>query len=201
MTWQALVFLIFSVITLGGGALVVTTRNLFHAALYLMLSLFGVAGLFVLLTAPFLAGVEIVVYIGAIAILIIFAIMLTPQVMQVANMRSPQWIAALVAAVLFFLMLVSVLTPVAKELGVDNWSAGFTQDDPADVPSNTLTDLGESLVDTDRYVLPFEVASVLLMAALIGAALMVRPEDPQPRRSEPAPVGEPGAEQATTGGD
>ena len=69
------------------------------------------------------------------------------------------------------------------------------------MPSNTLTDLGESLVDTDRYVLPFEVASVLLMAALIGAALMVRPEDPQPRRSEPAPVVEPGAEQATTGGD
>lgn len=201
MTWQALVFLIFSVITLGGGLLVVTTRNLFHAALYLMLSLFGVAGLFVLLTAPFLAGVEVVVYIGAIAILIIFAIMLTPQVTQVINLRGTQWIAALVAAVLFFLMLASVLTPVAEELGVDDWSAGFTQDDPAGVPANTLTDLGESLVDTDRYVLPFEVASVLLMAALIGAALMVRPEDPGPRRPESAPVVEPDAGQATTGGD
>ncbi|HML24337.1 MAG TPA: NADH-quinone oxidoreductase subunit J [Aggregatilinea sp.] len=201
MTWEALGFLIFSVITLGSGALVVTTRNLFHAALYLMVSLFGVAGLFVLLTAPFLAGVEIMVYVGAIAILIIFAIMLTPQVMQVVRPRSNQWIAALVAAVLFFLVLVSVLTPVASELGVDNWSAGFTQDEPADVPADTLTTLGESLVDKDLYVLPFEVASVLLMAALIGAALMVRPDEPKPRRPEAGPVIEPGPEQATTGGD
>lgn len=202
MTWQAFVFLIFSVLTLGSGLLVVTTRNLFHAALYLMLSLFGVAGLFVLLTAPFIAGVQVVVYIGAIAILIVFAIMLTPQVTQVLAPRSNHWIAALVVSGLFFVMLISVLTPLATELGVDNWSAGFTQDDPADVPADALTDLGKSLVDVDRYVLPFEVASVLLMAALVGAVLMVRPQEPRPERPESlAAAREASSEPVATGGD
>jgi NADH-quinone oxidoreductase subunit J len=184
ITVESIVFLIFSVITVGGGVLVVTTRNLFRAALFLMLSLFGVAGLFVLLAAPFLAGVQVVVYIGAIAILIIFAVMLTPQVTHTQG-RNTQWTAGLVLAVILFLMLISVVTPIAEELGLDDWSAGFTQDDPADVPDGSLTELGRALVDPERYMLPFEVASLLLMAALIGAVMLVRPEDTRPRETQP----------------
>ena len=101
----------------------VTTHNLFHGALYLMVSLFGVAGLFVLLAAPFLAGVQIVVYIGAIAILIIFAIMLTPQVTAMRGIRTADWPAAVAVAVIFFVMLVSVVTPLMDELGVDDCAA------------------------------------------------------------------------------
>ncbi|MBN1967498.1 MAG: NADH-quinone oxidoreductase subunit J [Anaerolineae bacterium] len=180
ITFESIVFLIFSLITLGGALLVVTTRNLFHAALYLMLSLFGVAGLFALLTAPFLAGVQVVVYIGAIAILIIFAVMLTPQVTRVAQAHNSQWIISAVLAVIFFLVLLSVVTPLADELGVDDWNAPFTEEDPPGVPYDSLTDLGEALVDPHRYMLPFEVASVLLMAALIGAVVLVRPKDADP---------------------
>ncbi len=172
---ESIVFIILSAVTLGGGLLVVTVRNLFHAALYLMLSLFGVAGLFALLTAPFLAGVQVVVYIGAIAILIVLAIMLTPHVTRV-DATNRQWIASLVVAVIFFFMLVSIVTPLMDDLGVDDWNADFSQDDPADVPDDALTELGEKLVDPHGYMLPFEVASVLLMAALIGAALMVGPQ-------------------------
>ena len=74
---QFIVFAVFAVLILAGGIGVVTTRNLIHGALWLVLSLFGVAGFFVLLSAPFLAAVQVVVYIGAIAILIVFAVMLT----------------------------------------------------------------------------------------------------------------------------
>ncbi|NDJ75867.1 MAG: NADH-quinone oxidoreductase subunit J [Chloroflexi bacterium] len=181
ITAESVVFLILSALTLGSGLLVVTSRNLFHAALYLMLSLFGVAGLFALLTAPFLAFVQVTVYIGAIAILIIFAIMLTPQVTR-TNARNTQWVGAVVVAVVFFAVMVSVLTPLMDDLGADDWSADFSEEDPDDVPGTSLADLGEQLVDPDYYMLPFEVASVLLMAALIGAALMVSPaiaDDPE----------------------
>ncbi|MBN1203122.1 MAG: NADH-quinone oxidoreductase subunit J [Anaerolineae bacterium] len=187
ITVEAIVFLVFSAITLGGALQVVLTRNLFHAALYLMLSLFGVAGLFVLLTAPFLAGAQVVIYIGAITILIIFAIMLTPQVTRVLKVHHTQWPVALALAALLFVGLVWTQTPLADELGADGWSADFTVEDPADVPADSLTDLGKSLVDPERYMLPFEAASLLLMAALIGAVLLVnRPDDNPDAEAAPA---------------
>lgn len=193
LTVESLVFLLFSLITLGGALLVVTTRNLFHAALFLMLSLFGVAGLFALLTAPFLAGIQVVVYIGAIAILIIFAIMLTPQVTAVRPTNS-QWIAGVVVAVVLFAMLASVVTPIMSELGVEGWGAAFTEKNPPPVPDDSIALLGEAFVDPEGYMLPFEVASVLLMAALVGAVMLVRPgpgdEDdaPPPAIADGAPL-------------
>jgi NADH-quinone oxidoreductase subunit J len=176
ITAQSIVFLIFSVITLGGALLVVVSRNLFHAGLYLMLSLFGVAGLFVLLAAPFLAGFQVVVYIGAIAILIILAIMLTPSITQMRNLYNQQWPINLALAVVFFLILASVVTPLMDELGVHHWNAGFvTEKHPAAVPADSIFTLGKKLVDPYGYMLPFEVASLLLMAAMIGAVLLVNP--------------------------
>ncbi|MER3468596.1 MAG: NADH-quinone oxidoreductase subunit J, partial [Thermoflexus sp.] len=74
-------FLLFALLTLGAGLMTVLSRHLFHAVLYLILSLVGVAGLFVLLEAEFLAGVQVLIYIGAISILIIFAVMLTRRLM------------------------------------------------------------------------------------------------------------------------
>jgi NADH-quinone oxidoreductase subunit J len=170
---ETFVFLVFSVITLGGALLVVTTRNLFHAALFLMLSLFGVAGLFVLLTAPFLAAVQIVVYIGAIAILIVFAVMFTPQVTHILRVERSQWISGAVIAALLFLLLLVIVTPLIDDVRFDK----FDKDNADDVPASAMQDLGEALVDPNQYMLPFEIASVLLMAALIGAVVMIRPED------------------------
>ena len=176
ITAELLVFLVFSVLTLGSALMVVTSRNLFHAGLYLMISLFGVAGLFVLLSAIFLAGVQIVVYIGAIAILIILAVMLTPNVTRMKNILNDQWPVNLGLAVIMFLLLLSVVSPIMDDAGIDSaWGADFTVDDPADVPADSIEQLGKDLVDPDRFMLPFEVASVLLMAALIGSVLIVTP--------------------------
>ena len=158
MTALQIIFLIAAAATLGSGVMVVTARNLVHAALWLIVSLFAVAVLFVLLEAGFLAAVQVVLYIGAIAILIIFAIMLTRRVMQDAAPQTNRqwWLGALMAVALFaalFVVLRQVTYPVAN----------------ADVPLNNLQTLGESFVDPNQYLLPFEVASVLLLAAMIGA--------------------------------
>jgi NADH:ubiquinone oxidoreductase subunit 6 (subunit J) len=83
---SSIAFLVFSLFSLGGALGVVTTRNLIHSTLYLILSLFGAAGLFVLLSAPFLAAVQVLVYIGAIAILIVFAVMLTRSMTRLRDL-------------------------------------------------------------------------------------------------------------------
>ncbi len=82
MTVMQVVFLVTAVVSLGGAVMVVTTRNLIHAALWLILTLFGVAVMYGLLSAPFFTVIQVVIYIGAIAILMIFAIMLTRRVKQ-----------------------------------------------------------------------------------------------------------------------
>ena len=165
---QSIAFLIFSAITLGGGIGVVTNRNLVHGAIYLIVSLFGVSGLFVLLSAPFLAAVQVLVYIGAIAILIIFAVMLTRSMTRMTEVYNRQWpLGLVVSALLFLLLLVGVILPV--------WGTGgpMASPSPSDIVATT-TDLGVALVDGNQYVLPFEVASLLLTAAMIGAIVIAR---------------------------
>jgi NADH:ubiquinone oxidoreductase subunit 6 (subunit J) len=88
---------------------------------------------------------------------------------------SQQWPAGLALAIIFFLLLVSVVTPLMGDLGVHHWNADFTQDTAAQVPASSINTLGKDLVDPDKYMLPFEVASLLLMAAMIGAVLIVNP--------------------------
>src|SRR5512138_1634390 len=84
-------FFIMAAFALGGSLGVVINRNLFHAALYLVLALFGVAGLFVLLEAPFLAAVQVLIYVGAIAVLITITIMVTRRIMGVSESVNRQW--------------------------------------------------------------------------------------------------------------
>ncbi len=154
-------FFIFSLIAIVGALLVVTTRRLFHSALALVLSFVGVAGLYILLEAEFLAALQILIYVGAIALLILFAIMLTRHLMdpRARAFNEQWWIAALVAGLLFvalLAMIVRVPWPVSKTA----------------VPQNVIENLGASFVG--EYLVPFEVASVLLMAALIGAIIIAR---------------------------
>ena len=161
MTGEQIAFLLVALFTLGSGFLVVTTRNLVHAALWLVATLFGVAVTYALLHANFLAVVQVVVYIGAIAILFIFAVMLTRKDIrdQGAQQNSNWWLGALLAVLtfggLFFLL--------------QGWN-GMSKT-AADLPSgyDSISLLGNALVSPDAYVLPFEVASVLLVAALVGA--------------------------------
>jgi NADH-quinone oxidoreductase subunit J len=161
MTGSQIVFLVVALFTLGSGFMVVTTRNLVHAALWLVSTLFGVAVTFALLSASFLAVVQVVVYIGAIAILFIFAVMLTRKDMRDQGPQTNRnwWFGALLA-VLTFLGLFFLL---------QGWE-GFSNT-AMEIPANfdAISELGNALVSPDAYVLPFEVASVLLVAALIGA--------------------------------
>lgn len=176
---ERIIFIIISFITLGTGWIVVSNRNLFHAALAMMASFFGVAGLYVMLDAGFLAAAQLLVYIGAISILIIFAIMLTRRMMQTheSPYNSQPWLSGF-TAVSVFGVIAFVLYRMRQFWP---WEAN------ADVPFATKTPvsdsiilesvaaLGQAFVNPDAFVLPFEVASILLLAALIGSIYVAWP--------------------------
>lgn len=161
MTAEQIIFLIVGTVTLLSGFMVVTSRNLVHAALWLVAALFGVAIIYTLLNAGFIAVVQVVVYIGAIAILFIFAVMLTRRDMRDTGPQlNKNWWAGALLAVLTFAGLVFLLR---------GWS-GFSKTAAA-IPSgfDAVGELGNQLISPSAYVLPFEVASVLLLAAMVGA--------------------------------
>ncbi|MCR4408574.1 MAG: NADH-quinone oxidoreductase subunit J [Anaerolineae bacterium] len=160
MVLQA-VFMLFSAMAVGAALAVVTNKNIFHSALFLVVALLGVAGLYVLLEAPFIAVVQVLIYVGAISTLILFAIMLTRRLMDASErQRNEQWfISAIVAVGLFIVLVLSV--------GQVHWPVVHT-----DVPENHLNRLGQDLME--HYVLPFEVTAVLLLAALVGAIVIAR---------------------------
>ncbi len=163
MSVQLVVFIILSAIAVGGALGVVLNRVLFRSALFLVLSFVGVAGFYVLLEVPLLAMVQLLVYVGAIAILIIFAIMLSRQAMTADDKAlNDQWLLGWVVAGLLFAALVYVVVTV-------NWPVV-----EAAVPDNMILRLGQAFINADEYVLPFEVASVLLLVALVGAVVIAR---------------------------
>ena len=156
-----IIFGLVSLVTLGAAIAVVTNKNILHSAFYLILAFVGVASVYVLLEAPFIAVVQVLVYIGAIAILIVFAIMLTRRLMSKDLMqKNAQWGWSALGAIGLFITLGWIVFNV-------NWPAV----DQA-VPDDTVTILGQELLST--YVIPFEIASVLLVAALVGAILIGR---------------------------
>ncbi len=171
MTGQQFFFILFALITLLSALRCVTTRNMFHAALYLVLSLFGVAAMFAMLEAGFLAAAQLIVYVGAIAILIIFAVMLTRGMVQPPgrNLNSQAGLAAVVAGATLFILL--------RVLPSFNYPVT-----DASVPVDSIQQLGQSIVG--EFVLPFEVASVLLLAALIGAIYIARERKKQPGQED-----------------
>jgi NADH-quinone oxidoreductase subunit J len=168
MTALQIVFLITGFATLWAAFMVVTRHNLVHAALFLVVALFGVAVLFVLLEAGFLAVIQVLVYIGAIAILMIFAVMLTrgdvDHIKDITN-KAAGWVA--LVAVLFFSSLVILLA---------QWPSFAAQAGAISPSRDTVIELGSALVSPEGYVIPFEVASVMLLAALVGALLVARPQ-------------------------
>jgi len=162
MTLVQIVFLVLAVAAVGSAVGVVTSKNIFYSALLLIACLFMIAGFYVLLEAPFLAAVQVLIYVGAIAVLIIFAVMLTENLMRREGAWNEQWwVALLVAAALAAVLLYVVVTA--------RWQVSELQ-----APSGAVAALGQALTST--YVLPFEVASVLLLMALIGAIVIAREE-------------------------
>ena len=157
----AIAFYVLAAIALVAGVGVVRPQNLVRAALLLVLVLGVVAGFYVLLSADFLAVVQVIVYVGAIMILMLFAIMLTPGQVDLPALaaRGQQLAAALAALAVGAISLAVVLTTPWKVAAA-----------PLNAP--TTDALGALLLST--YVLPFEIISVLLTVAMIGAIVIAR---------------------------
>lgn len=153
----SIAFWILAAITVGAGIWLVSTRNVFHAALALIAAFMGFGGLYATLSADFMAVVQILVYAGAVAIVMVFAIMMTAQ--QREDPGRFQLPAAIMGVVLVVIVAVSVLGtawPISTAL-------------PAE---NTPPILAEQLLGP--YILPFEIVSVLLVAAMVGAIIIAR---------------------------
>jgi len=156
-----LIFIVIALITIGMALGTVLARNLFHAALFLVGAFAGVAILYVLLEAEFVAVSQVIVYIGAISTLIIFAIMLTRSVMgREAGALNRYALIIAASAVALFAVLAWLLTTVKFNV------------DPQKVPADAIAQIGEGFVTV--YVIPFEVASVMLLVALVGAIMLAR---------------------------
>ncbi|MDO8684958.1 MAG: NADH-quinone oxidoreductase subunit J [Armatimonadota bacterium] len=165
MTGQGIAFAVLAAITLISALLVVTIKNIVRSALFLALSFVGVAGLYVLLNAEFLAAVQVLIYVGAITVLILFAIMLTQQIMSARIRQTTEWFWAAIPttlAMLAVLMIKFALPPYPAHKTLDA------------LPANTTMPLAEALLKP--YLLPFELASVILLAALIGAIVIAKEE-------------------------
>jgi NADH:ubiquinone oxidoreductase subunit 6 (subunit J) len=160
-TGVVVAFWVLTVVTVGAAVMVVLARNLVHAVLFLVLSFVGIAGLYITLSADFVAVVQVLIYAGAIAVLMLFAIMLTP----LAGRGNTEGVFRLPALVLSGMM-TAVIIFVALDTDWNTATRGpFTE---------TTAAIGEALLDP--FVLPFEIASVLLVAAMIGAILLVGEE-------------------------
>ena len=192
MLFQDVVFWLLSVVAVGCALGVVLIRDLFRAALLLVAVFIAVGGFFVLLNAEFLAVVQVLIYAGAIAVLIIFAVMLTRDVQHGNPPNRLQIPAAILSALLLAaLVVVAVDTqwsflPEEDKQSVELVQTGAVSTIPpesleragmADASSQEAVEesgLADLLIG--RYVLPFEAVSVLLLAALIGALALVRPQ-------------------------
>ena len=150
---------------------VVQIRDIFRAALFLVLSFLGVAGLFVLLRAEFLAVVQVLIYVGAISVLIIFAVLMTRDVEQ-GNPSNSGRFPALTFSALLLAAIVFVAVKTNWNLFDDATLAPATWEKVTEVFANTTPIIAGLLLKD--FVLPFEAASVLLLAAIIGALVLVR---------------------------
>jgi NADH-quinone oxidoreductase subunit J len=189
-----LAFLALAVVTLGGALGVVSARSVFVSALWLVVSFVGVAGLYLALDAAFLGIIQVLVYVGAISVLILFAVMLTPNLMETPAQLNRQTSLSLAVALLVFgaLAMVSFAAqwPVATEARVVP-PAGVVLEAAAGTPvapyavrraaadgtvqqvlRDPTTMLGQSFVSDQ--LLAFEVISVILLVALLGAIVIAR---------------------------
>ena len=163
---EQLVFYLFALLTVGSAVVVVTIKNIVYAAFSLMVTLFSVAGLYVFLQADFLAATQVIVYVGGILVLILFGVMMTSGRLDMKlKLERGQLFWGGVVSLFIFGLLLSVITNTPQWENVD---AGASQE-------ATTHKIGEMIMQQE-FLLPFEIVSVLLLVALIGAALISRKE-------------------------
>lgn len=161
MTLYDIIFYLFAVITIASAFVVVTTRNVIYSGFTLLFTFFGVAGIYVLLGADFLAIVQIMVYVGGILILILFGVMLTNKITDVdIRTGTIHLLPAAIGVGILFGALTSVMV----------WTDWKTE--PVELPITTTYAIGKELLT--NYVLIFELLGILLLVVLIGAASIAR---------------------------
>jgi NADH-quinone oxidoreductase subunit J len=159
------VFALLGLVTLGSAVLVVSTRQMVHAALWLVVSLGGLAGCYLVLSAELVAVVQLLIYLGAVVVLLLFAVMVTRAPIGPADdLDTGNRPAALLVALAAAGLLVTLLVQAFRSASVDL----------STVEPGSAAALGTAIFRT--WVLPFEVVSVLLLAALVGAVVLSRPE-------------------------
>ncbi|MEE8386763.1 MAG: NADH-quinone oxidoreductase subunit J [Dehalococcoidia bacterium] len=163
MSYEEVIFYFVAALTVLGGLGVVLARNVVHSALFLIVALMAVAAVFILLSAEFLAIVQVLIYGGAVTILILFAMMLTRVRDMPGALDGPQRPFAAVAALAF--LVISIVAVVSAE-----WP-GETEE----ITVIAFSDLGDKLFR--NWAAPFEVASLVLLVALIGAIILARGEE------------------------
>jgi NADH-quinone oxidoreductase subunit J len=167
LSWDDVLFLLFAAGMIGTALLVVSMRDIIRCGLAMMVCFAALAGLYVLLGAPLVAAAQVLVYIGAIAVLILFAIMLTQSKAAPARLVfQTQAVPAAIAAVILAIVIAVTVTAT-------DWGAVTTR-------IGTATDALAKALFRD-YVLPFEVVSVLLLAAVIGGVFLARREEGDPQ--------------------
>ncbi|MHB8076827.1 NADH-quinone oxidoreductase subunit J family protein [Desulfosporosinus fructosivorans] len=157
------VFFIFAILAIAAAWGVVTSKNIVHSALYLALCFAGVAVLYVLMNADYLAGVQLLVYTGAICIMVVFAVMLTLRGdIRESNPENKVWgWGAIVSTLLFVMLALVILTNADWRILPTPWTSGGSA---ADISLLLLT----------KFMIPFEAAAVLITIALVGAVLLAK---------------------------
>lgn len=166
MNMYDIIFYFFALVTVASAGVVVFSKNIVYSAFALLFTFFGVAGLYVLLNADFLAVTQLLIYVGGILVLLLFGVMLTANTISI-DIRSGS---------LNVLPAVSVVAAVAGMLGgIFYTSDWYVNAQMSPLTSETTSkEIGAALITT--HVLPFEIASVILLVAIVGAAMMARRE-------------------------
>jgi NADH:ubiquinone oxidoreductase subunit 6 (subunit J) len=158
------VFWILSTVILISALLVVSIKNIFHSALFLVLCLFSVAGIYILLNAEFLAAAQVLIYVGAISILMIFAVMLTSNLASATIVHvNRNTVVGFFACLVFFIGIWALIGRTRI------WQYAREE-----LPVENVLIIGKLLMT--HFMLPFEVVSVLMLAAMIGAIVLAREE-------------------------
>ena len=158
---ETVVFLVLAALALGSAAVVALSKNIIHAALALLGTFLGVAGMYITLSADFLAATQVLVYVGGTLTLILFAVMLTARI-DITKVSNPSQ-----NLLIGFGLVALVLLVLGNVAATANWTL---LESPAHVPSTAK--LGHAFLG--KYLLPFEVASVVLLAAMIGSVVLAR---------------------------
>ncbi len=170
MSGSTIIFYLLATLTLVSGVLAVTTRMIFRAAIYLLFSLIGIAGIYFWLQYEFLAAVQIVVYVGGIVVLIIFSIFLTQQTGELLPKQKlgRQLFSALAA----FCGLALVLLQLVQHTFIQTTNTPLAP---------TVANIGNQMLGIDKngYALPFELVSILLLAAMIGCIVIALKSKPE----------------------